>query len=99
MADRVVEREEAFSGNHVDIAPDLVAIPNDGFDLKAGFSGHDAVFDVGPRNGMHTFANASLFLGEPGVDVEGVDLYDVAPTLLSLLDLEDRGAFEGRAIV
>ncbi|MFB6352923.1 MAG: alkaline phosphatase family protein, partial [Halobacteriales archaeon] len=99
VVDRVVEREDAFEGDHVDIAPDLVAIPNDGFDLKAGFSGHDAVFDTGPRDGMHTFANASLFLDEPGADVDGADLYDVAPTVLSLMELDyDRTAFEGQSL-
>jgi predicted AlkP superfamily phosphohydrolase/phosphomutase len=100
VVDRVVEREAVFDGDHADIAPDLVAIPNDGFDLKAGFSGHDEVFDVGPRNGMHTFANALLFVDESGAEVEGADLYDVAPTLLSLMDLDfDRGAFDGQALV
>ncbi|MDZ7701921.1 MAG: alkaline phosphatase family protein [Halobacteriales archaeon] len=100
VVERVVEREAVFDGDHADIAPDLVAIPNDGFDLKAGFSGHESVFDTGPRNGMHTFANASLFVDEPGLDVAGADLYDVAPTLLSLLELDyDRGAFDGEALV
>ena len=100
VVERVVEREDAFHGDHVDIAPDLVAIPRDGFDLKAGFSGHDEVFDVGPRNGMHTFDDASLLLDEPAVDVDGADLYDLAPTMLSLMEVGfDRGAFEGRALV
>ena len=99
VVDRVVDREDAFDGDHVDIAPDLVAIPNDGFDLKAGFSGHDAVFDVGPRNGMHTFRNASLFVDAPDVDVDGATLLDVAPTLLSIMAVDyDRGALEGRAL-
>jgi len=100
VCDRVVEREAAFRGDHVDIAPDLVAIPSNGFDLKAGFKGHDAVFDVGPRNGMHTFANATLLVDDPDADVAGSDLFDVAPTILSLLDLDyDRGALEGQALV
>jgi predicted AlkP superfamily phosphohydrolase/phosphomutase len=100
VVERVVAQEAVFDGDHDDIAPDLVAIPNDGFDLKAGFSGHSDVFGVGPRNGMHTFSNASLFIDEPDADIEGADLYDVAPTLLSLLDLEyDPGAMDGAALV
>ena len=69
VLDRVVVKEDAFEGDHDDIAPDLVAIPNDGFDLKSGFKGHDAVFDVGPRNGMHTFANATLIVDDPDVAI------------------------------
>ena len=100
VAERVVEREAVFDGDHADIAPDLVVVPRHGVDLKAGFGGHDAVFDVGPRNGMHSFDDASLFLDEPGVDLEGADLYDVAPTLLSLLEVPyDRGALDGAALV
>ncbi|MGM0590902.1 MAG: alkaline phosphatase family protein [Halobacteriota archaeon] len=85
---RVVEKEEAFRGNHDDIAPDLVAIPNNGFDLKSGFKGHDEVFGVGPRNGMHSFTNASLFIDEPEANVDDADLYDIAPTILDLMEIE-----------
>ena len=97
---RVVEREEAFDGDHADIAPDLVGIPNRGFDLKAGFKGHDEVFDTGPRNGMHTFDNATLITDDPAVSVDDVDLLDIAPTLLTQMEIEfDAGALDGRSLV
>ncbi|MFB6124733.1 MAG: alkaline phosphatase family protein [Halanaeroarchaeum sp.] len=101
VVERVVEKEAAFDGDHDDIAPDLVAIPNDGFDLKSGFSGHDAVFDTGPRNGMHTFADATLVVDDPDVSIpEGTDLYDVAPTILDMMDVEYEGrAFDGASLV
>jgi predicted AlkP superfamily phosphohydrolase/phosphomutase len=100
VVDRVVEKEDAFYGDHDDIAPDLVAIPNDGFDLKAGFSGSDAVFDTGPRNGMHSFGNASLFVDDPEAAIQNADLFDVTPTILSLMEVEyDGGAFDGRSLV
>ena len=100
VVDRVVEKENAFYGDHDDIAPDLVAIPTDGFDLKAGFKGADEVFDTGPRNGMHTFSNASLFVDDPDVEVEGADLLDIAPTILSLMDVDyDAGTLDGRRLV
>ena len=100
VLDRVVEKETAFAGDHDDIAPDLVAIPNDGFDLKSGFSAHDAVFDQGPRNGMHTFSDATLLVDDPDVTVPtGTDLYDIAPTLLDLLEVEySRGDFDGESL-
>jgi len=100
VCDRVVENEDAFHGDHEDIAPDLVAVPNYGFDLKAGFKGHDDVFGHGPRNGMHSFDNASLFVDDPDATVEDVDLYDIAPTVLDLLEMEyDAGEFDGRSLV
>ncbi|MES3161935.1 MAG: alkaline phosphatase family protein [Halorubrum sp.] len=89
VVDRVVERETAFRGDHDEIAPDLVAVPNPGFDLKAGFRPRDRIFDPdGPRTGMHTFENAGLFVDHPAATVEDADLLDVAPTVLTLLDVE-----------
>jgi uncharacterized sulfatase len=100
VADRVVTKENAFRGDHDDIAPDLVVIPNHGFDLKAGFKGSEEVFDVGPRNGMHSFDNACLFVEDEDARIADADLYDVAPTLLDLLDVEyDRSDLDGKSLV
>jgi uncharacterized sulfatase len=100
VADRVVTREDAFRGDHAEIAPDLVVIPTDGFDLKAGFTGAEEVFGDGPRNGMHSFDNASLFIDDADVAFDEADLYDVAPTLLELLDVEyDRAELDGTSLV
>jgi predicted AlkP superfamily phosphohydrolase/phosphomutase len=101
VCERVVVKEDAFEGAHDEIAPDLVAIPNHGFDLKAGFSGHGEVFDHGPRNGMHSFENATLITDEPDVEIpEDTDLYDIAPTLLDMMDVEyDGREFDGESLV
>jgi predicted AlkP superfamily phosphohydrolase/phosphomutase len=100
VAGRVVERDAAFRGDHADIAPDLVVIPNHGFDLKAGFGGHDAVFDTGPRNGMHSFDDATLLIDDPDATVSDTDLYDIAPTILSLMDIDyGRAEFDGGSLV
>ena len=100
VCERVVEKEDAFRGDHDDIAPDLVAIPNHGFDLKSGFKGHDDVFDTGPRNGMHSFDNATLFIDDEDATIEDADLYDIAPTILELMEIEyDRTDFDGASLV
>ncbi|WP_436934903.1 alkaline phosphatase family protein [Halovenus marina] len=100
VVDRVETRENAFRGDHTDIAPDLVIIPNHGFDLKAGFTGDDEVFGTGPRNGMHSFDNACLFIDDDDASVKDVDLYDIAPTVLSLLEMDyDRTDFDGASLV
>jgi predicted AlkP superfamily phosphohydrolase/phosphomutase len=100
VVDRVETREDAFRGLHDDIAPDLVVIPNHGFDLKAGFKGGDAVFETGPRNGMHSFDNACLFIDDDSARIGDADLYDSAPTILSLLDMDyERADFDGASLV
>jgi predicted AlkP superfamily phosphohydrolase/phosphomutase len=100
VAKRVVEKEDAFRGDHEDIAPDLVVIPNHGFDLKAGFKGHDDVFGTGPRNGMHSFENASLFVDDPDANITDTDLYDISPTILDLMEIDyERTEFDGASLV
>ena len=100
VCERVVPKEEAFRGEHDDIAPDLVAIPNHGFDLKAGFKGADGVFGKGPRNGMHSFQNATLLIDDPDATIEDADLFDIAPTILDLMEIEyARTEFDGASLV
>ena len=101
VVDRVVPKEEAFHGGHDDIAPDLVAIPNHGFDLKAGFKPKDALFGKDKRNGMHSFDNASLLIDDPDLSVDDtVDLFDLAPTMMDLMELDyDPAGMEGQSLV
>ncbi len=100
VVERVVSRDDAFRGDHTGIAPDLVAIPEHGFDLKAGFDGGDTVFSDSPRNGMHSFDNTTLLVDDDRARLDDADLHDIAPTLLTLLDIDfDRGAFDGDALV
>ena len=99
VADVVETKESAYRGEHDEIAPDLTVVPNHGFDLKSGFKGHDEVFGVGPRNGMHSFDNASLFVDDPDVAIDDADLYDIAPTILDLLEVDyTRTEFDGASL-
>ncbi|WP_136602042.1 alkaline phosphatase family protein [Salinigranum halophilum] len=100
VAAQVVEKEEAFRGEHDAIAPDLVVVPNHGFDLKSGFKDKESVFAQGPRNGMHSFDNATLLVDDPDVAIEDADLYDIAPTILDLMELDfTRTDFDGASLV
>ncbi|PCR89756.1 alkaline phosphatase family protein [Natrinema ejinorense] len=100
VVERVVEKEEAFRGDHDDIAPDLVAIPNNGFDLKSGFKGDAEIFDTGPRNGMHSFDDTSLYIDHPDATIDNADLFDITPTILDLMDVEySRSDFDGASLV
>jgi predicted AlkP superfamily phosphohydrolase/phosphomutase len=77
-----------------------VVIPNHGFDLKAGFKGYDDVFGTGPRNGMHSFDNASLYIDDPEASIEDADLFDIAPTILDLMDVDyQRSEFDGGCLL
>jgi len=101
VASQVVTKEEAFRGDHDEIAPDLVVVPNHGFDLKSGFKGRKNPFvEYGARNGMHSFDNATLVVDDGDARINDVDLYDIAPTILELMDIDyDRSDFDGSALV
>ena len=96
---RIVDGEDAFDGARDEIAPDLVVIPADGFDLKSGFKGKEAVFTEGPRNGMHKFENSLLYSTDPDLAIEGSNLFDVTPTILDLMDVETDAAFDGESLL
>jgi len=101
VASQVVTKEDAFRGDHADIAPDLVVVPNHGFDLKSGFKGNKNPFvDFGARNGMHSFDNATLAIDDEDARMSDVDLYDIAPTILDLMEIDyERGDFDGSSLV
>lgn len=100
VVDRVLVKEDAFDGDHDDIAPDLVAVPNHGFDLKAGFNGHEEIFGDSPWTGMHSFDNACLFIDNPDANIpETTNLYDITPTILDLMEVEyDAIEFDGESL-
>ncbi|MDR9411022.1 MAG: alkaline phosphatase family protein [Haloquadratum sp.] len=100
VADRIVDGEAVFRGDHAGIAPDLVMLPHHGFDLKAGFAGGEEVFTTGPRTGMHAFDNATLYSDVPDLDLAEADILDVAPTIFELMEAEyDRTMFDGVSLL
>jgi uncharacterized sulfatase len=100
VCEQIHRGEDVFQGPAADIAPDVVVVPEDGFDLKSGFGRKEAVFASGPRNGMHKFSNASLITDDDRVALEDADLFDLTPTLLELLDVDvDDAAFDGESLI
>jgi len=63
VCNRIMTKEEAFSGPHVQHAPDIVIDPRDGYDLKAKL-GEGEMFEQGVLNGMHTYHDAMLLTSE-----------------------------------
>jgi len=92
---RVFGRDELYAGPHLDAAPDLVIHFNDGYDPKGAF-GRTEVFGRSAFTGMHTFDDALFFVNRPGVPTDGLDIVDLAPTILTLLGLEPDADMDGR---
>ena len=93
----VLRPEELFHGPRAQHAPDLIAYPVEGYDLK-GRLGAAEVFLRGQLSGMHTFGDAFWLLrgralaGRPAVT-------DGAPTLMALVGEAPETDMDGTARV
>ena len=78
VVERVYRREELFSGPCEDLAPDLVVMPRDGYDLK-GAIGRPSGFGETSITGMHTYDDAFWLAAEPSESAKAVSsIRDVA---------------------
>jgi predicted AlkP superfamily phosphohydrolase/phosphomutase len=95
---RVYTRDELYSGPCVGEAPDLVIHFNDGYDPKGAFA-RTEVFGRSALTGMHTYDDSLFFVNRRGVPTDGLDIVDLAPTILALLGLDPDSAMDGRVRV
>lgn len=58
---KIFRKEEVYSGPHLDKAPDLILLPNNGFNLRGNITKTE-VFDKDIFTGMHTQDDAFLFV-------------------------------------
>ncbi len=92
---RIYARDELYHGPFVDAAPDLVIHFNDGYDPKGAF-GRTEVFGRSALTGMHTWDDSLFYVNRPGVPTDGLDIIDLAPTLLTLLGVDPPADMDGR---
>ncbi|MBI5440035.1 MAG: alkaline phosphatase family protein [Deltaproteobacteria bacterium] len=85
----VLYKEQVYSGDCCDDAPDLVALPYDGYDLK-GALGKPALSGSGVLSGGHTRENALLYVNRP-ISGSKADIVDAGATVLHLLGIEVSG--------
>ncbi|MDY6776308.1 MAG: alkaline phosphatase family protein [Halobacteria archaeon] len=102
VIDEVYVREEVYDGDEFGITPDVVCVPNRGYDLKASFGPDKPVYKKGERNGMHTFDDATLIVDtddEVEIDADDASITDVAPTVLDLMDIDAPDEIDGESLV
>jgi predicted AlkP superfamily phosphohydrolase/phosphomutase len=92
---RVYERDELYRGPCLDAAPDLVVHFNPGYDPKGALARRE-VFGRSALTGMHTYDDSLFFLNRPAVPTDGLDIVDLAPTILTLMGLDPPPDMDGR---
>ncbi len=91
---KVVRREELYSGPYFEEAADLIAIPYDGYDLKANVR-QPRFTNKTELVGMHTFHDAALFIKDHRILKNEFGIIDVAPTILKMMESEADVELEG----
>ena len=59
IIDKIMYREEIYQGGYVEKAPDIIAHPNNGYDIKASLD-DEQIFTQSPLTGMHTYEDAMI---------------------------------------
>lgn len=97
MIEKVLMKEEIYSGDCAASAPDLVAMPFDGYDLKGALK-RDSLTGLSEISGMHTFNDALLYASGQviGADGGGLSLVDVLPSVLSLFGIAPPASLDGK---
>lgn len=92
----VYYKEEIFSGPEFEFAPDIVVLPNYGFDLKGAIN-KPSVAGRGIFTGMHTQDDALFFVNRDSVE-ENVNIVDVMPTVVAAMGVEAKAGLDGRMV-
>ncbi len=93
----VYRRDELYRGPHVEQAPDAVLHFHDGFDIKGAVARED-LFGRSALTGMHTYDDALFYVNRSGFPTSGLDITDLAPTILALLGVAPDEPMDGRAL-
>ncbi len=93
---RVFTRDELYHGPELDRAPDMVLHFADGYDPKGALAKTE-IFGRSALTGMHTYADSLFYMNRPGVPTDGLEIIDLAPTILALLGVEPPADMDGRA--
>lgn len=92
----VLFKEDIYHGRLFDDAPDLVALPYEGYDLKGSIN-KPHLSGMGSLTGGHTREDAVFFINRV-IKKEDINIIDVGPTIISLLGIEEN-SFDGRCLV
>lgn len=95
----VLPKDEVWHGEHLDLAPDLLLVPEAGVEISGALASRELVRTETAWKGTHA-PHGMLLVAGPGVAPGRLDasLLDLAPTILRLFGVPAPADFDGRAI-
>lgn len=94
----VFRREELYHGPCISEAPDLILLPEDGYDFKAGVRAA-SLTARSALTGVHTYDDAFLFVEGRSVTREDVTIADAMPSILHLMSVPIPPDVDGRVVL
>ena len=82
IIDKVFYREDIYRGEYLEQAPDIIAHPVNGYDLKGNLDGEE-IFATTSLNGMHSYDDA--FICSSDVDVSSVQSIEDVKSVIETL--------------
>jgi len=104
LAKKVFRKEEIYKGKYIDQAPDILILPNEGYEITCSFRfGGEWNYSIKESGWSGTHALHGIFIAygpdvKKGCEVEGVRIYDIAPTILHLYGLPIPRDMDGRVL-
>jgi predicted AlkP superfamily phosphohydrolase/phosphomutase len=98
MVDKVVRKEDIYSGPLIDEAPDLIVVPIDGYDMKGALGKPELTFK-GKLVGMHTYYDATMMIAGHSIKADDFSIVDAAPTIFKMMDVPVPDDMDGKSII
>jgi predicted AlkP superfamily phosphohydrolase/phosphomutase len=104
LVGQVLYREEVYSGDHLEEAPDLILIPRDERDIFFGlsdFGSNEIVQPMYRYSGMHRDHGLLLMMGpqvKPAAHFADAAIIDLAPTILAAMGVPIPQDMDGRTL-
>ena len=101
VINKIYKKEEIYKGEFIDIAPDLMLLPSDGFEISGRVNkGEILNYSIEHWSGCHRQDGFFIALGEDIKKEKNirVNIIDWAPTILSLFDLAIPQDIDGKVI-
>lgn len=95
---RVFLKEELYHGAELAGAPDLVLLPEWGYDIKGALH-RPALTGKTLLTGMHTQDDSTFFINVPGITKHPIHITDIAPTALKHLGVSPIAPFDGVSLI
>jgi predicted AlkP superfamily phosphohydrolase/phosphomutase len=103
LAKEIYQREKLYTGQYIENAPDIVILPNEGYEIKSSFIGD--LWEFIPKeegwSGVHKLHGIFLAHGQnikKGIKLKGVKIYDIAPTILHIFGIPIPDEMDGRVL-